>query len=123
MWGSLVGGVLIATLIRWAIGGLVHDRIPFTTYYPAILVATLLGGFWRGTLASALSAVVAWWLFMSPSFGSALDQAQLVSLPLFSSASCWLVQSLHLTLSSIIFLSKSISDARRTSVLDNSHRW
>lgn len=83
VWGSLVGGVLIATLIRWAIGGLVHDRIPFTTYYPAILVATLLGGFWRGTLASALSAVVAWWLFMSPSFGSALDQAQLVSLITF----------------------------------------
>lgn len=83
VWGSLVGGVLIATLIRWAIGGLVHDRIPFTTYYPAILVATLLGGFWRGTLASVLSAVVAWWLFMSPPFGSAFDQAQLVSLITF----------------------------------------
>ena len=53
---SLVGGILIATLIRWAIGGFVLDRIPFTTYYPAIVVATLLGGFWLGTLASILSA-------------------------------------------------------------------
>jgi K+-sensing histidine kinase KdpD len=88
VWGSLVGGVLVATVIRWAIGGLVHDRIPFTTYYPAIVVATLLGGFWRGALASILSAVLAWWLFMSP-FGFALDQGQLVSLiPSFSSASC-----------------------------------
>jgi K+-sensing histidine kinase KdpD len=78
-----VGGLLIATLIRWAIGGLVQERIPFTTYYPAIVVATLLGGFWWGTLASILSAAVAWWLFMSPTFGFALDQAQLVSLITF----------------------------------------
>jgi PAS domain S-box-containing protein len=83
VWGSLVGGVLVATLIRWAIGGLVDDRIPFTTYYPAIVVATLLGGFWRGTLASALSAAVAWWVFMPPAFGFALDQPQLVSLITF----------------------------------------
>ena len=83
MWGSLVGGLLIATLIRWAIGGLVQERIPFTTYYPAIVVATLLGGFWWGTLASILSAAVAWWLFMPPTFGFALDQAQLVSLITF----------------------------------------
>jgi PAS domain S-box-containing protein len=83
VWGSLVGGLLIATLIRWAIGGLVQERIPFTTYYPAIVVATLLGGFWWGTLASILSAAVAWWLFMSPTFGFALDQAQLVSLITF----------------------------------------
>jgi PAS domain S-box-containing protein len=83
VWGSLVGGVLIATLIRWAIGELVQERIPFTTYYPAILVATLLGGFWLGTLASILSAAVAWWLFMPPAFGFGLDQAQLVSLITF----------------------------------------
>ena len=83
MWGSLVGGLLIATFIRWAIGGLVQERIPFTTYYPAIVVATLLGGFWWGTLASILSAAVAWCLFMPPAFGFALDQAQLVSLITF----------------------------------------
>ena len=83
VWGSLVGGLLIATFIRWAIGGLVQERIPFTTYYPAIVVATLLGGFWWGTLASILSAAVAWWLFMPPAFGFALDQAQLVSLITF----------------------------------------
>jgi PAS domain S-box-containing protein len=83
VWGSLVGGVLIATLIRWAIGELVLERNAFTTYYPVIVIATLLGGFWLGTLASFVSGIVAWWLFMSPAFGSALDHAQLVSLITF----------------------------------------
>jgi PAS domain S-box-containing protein len=63
--------------------GLVHDRIPFTTYYPAIVVATLLGGFWLGILASILSAIIAWWMFMSPTLGLALDAAQLTSLITF----------------------------------------
>ena len=37
-WGVALSGILLATLIRWAIGGYVLDRIAFTTYYPAILV-------------------------------------------------------------------------------------
>ena len=59
VYGAALSAILIATSIRWAMGGLVHDRIPFTTYYPAIVVATLLGGFWLGILASVLSAIIA----------------------------------------------------------------
>jgi PAS domain S-box-containing protein len=83
VYGAALGAILIATFIRWAMGGFVHDRIPFTTYYPAIVVATLLGGFWLGMLASILSATIAWWLFMPPTFGLALDAAQLTSLITF----------------------------------------
>jgi PAS domain S-box-containing protein len=83
VYGAALGAILISTFIRWAMGGLVHDRIPFTTYYPAIVVATLLGGFWLGILASILSATIAWWLFMPPTFELALDAAQLTSLITF----------------------------------------
>jgi len=50
VYGTAIGAVLIATLIRWALGAYVHDRIPFTTYYPAIVVATLLGGYLAGNI-------------------------------------------------------------------------
>jgi PAS domain S-box-containing protein len=83
VWGSLVGGLLIATLIRWGIGELGQENNAFTTYYPAIVIVTLLGGFWWGVLASIVSAAVAWWLFMPPTFGFALGQAHLVSLITF----------------------------------------
>jgi PAS domain S-box-containing protein len=46
-------------------------------------VATLLGGFWLGTLASFLSAMLAWWVFMPPAFGFALNAAQAASLIAF----------------------------------------
>jgi hypothetical protein len=55
LYGAALGAILVATFIRWAMGGFVHDRIPFTTYYPAIVIATLLGGFWLGMAASLLS--------------------------------------------------------------------
>ena len=83
VYGAALGGLLLATLIRWAMGGLVHDRIPFTTYYPAIVIATLLGGFWLGMLASFISGIVAWWVFMSPQFGFAFNSAQTTSLITF----------------------------------------
>jgi len=83
VYGAALGGLLLATLIRWAMGGLVHDRIPFTTYYPAIVIATLLGGFWLGMLASFISGIVAWWVFMSPQFGYAFNSAQITSLITF----------------------------------------
>jgi PAS domain S-box-containing protein len=83
VWGGVLGSVLLATLARWAIGGLVEDLIPFTTYYPAIVVATLLGGFWLGTLATILSAALAWWLFLPPTFGFAFDRPEITSLATF----------------------------------------
>src|SRR5262245_24987496 len=83
VWGAILGGVLLSTAVRWAIGGLVDDRIPFPTYYAAIVVATLLGGFWLGTLTCLLSAVLAWWIFLPPRFGFGIDQSQITSIIAF----------------------------------------
>jgi PAS domain S-box-containing protein len=59
--------VAVATLIRWAIGEYVPGRIPFTLYFPAIVIAALAGGFWPGMLAIVLSALAACLLFILPS--------------------------------------------------------
>jgi PAS domain S-box-containing protein len=91
VWGGVLGSVLLATLARWAIGGLVEDLIPFTTYYLAIVVATLLGGFWLGMLATILSALLAWWLFLPPVFGFSLDRPEIASLVTFVLVSLLLV--------------------------------
>jgi PAS domain S-box-containing protein len=103
VYGATLGAILIATFIRWSMGGFVHDRIPFTTYYPAIVVAILLGGFWIGMLASILSAIIAWWMFMSPTFGLALDAAQLTSLITFILV-CFLLVGIVTALNSAIEL-------------------
>ena len=40
----------------------------FGTFYPAVLIATLVGGLWAGILAALLSVLIAWWAFLQPHF-------------------------------------------------------
>ena len=114
VYGTAIGAVLIATLIRWPLGAYVHGRIPFTTYYPAIVVATLLGGFWLGSLASVLSAILAWWLFMLPIFGFSLDGAQITSLLAFLLVCILLVGAVAALNSAVDLLLVEIDNRRKT---------
>ena len=58
--------VAVATTLRYLLGLLWPDIVVFATYYPAILVATLVCGVPAGITATLLGAVSAWWLFISP---------------------------------------------------------
>jgi two-component sensor histidine kinase len=45
-----------------------EDSQVFTTFYPAVLFATLLGGVGAGMYAAVLSGLIVWWAFMAPPF-------------------------------------------------------
>jgi two-component sensor histidine kinase len=57
--------VLVATWARWTFGLLGAD-LPFATYFPAVLVCTLVAGYHAGLATVLLSAVVVWWAFIPP---------------------------------------------------------
>ena len=90
-YGIAVAAIAIATLIRWGIAEYVLGRIPFTLYFPAIVIATLLGGFWPGMLATILSVFAAWFLFLPPEFSFSLNWPDVTSLLVFISTSLLLV--------------------------------
>jgi len=58
-----VGLVAAATLIGWGMGTSVF-RVPFITFFPAIVSAALIGGLWPGVLATTLSSLAAWYFFI-----------------------------------------------------------
>jgi len=72
-FGIAIAAVAVATIIRWIIWEYVLGRIPFTVYFLAIVLATLLGGFWPGMLATILSVVVASFFFVPPEFNFSLS--------------------------------------------------
>jgi len=82
-YGFAVAMIALAVLVRWFVGEYVGARIPFVTFYPAIVFATLIGGLWPGILATILSTVAAWLLFVPPYFSFALGERELVQLLLF----------------------------------------
>jgi PAS domain-containing protein len=83
-YGIAVGCVAVAVAARAAIGGQLMDGLPFITFYPAVLVAALVGGFGPGIAATVLSLLMAWFLFIPPAFTFVLDVKQVTSLILFA---------------------------------------
>jgi Domain of unknown function (DUF4118) len=67
VYGTVAVALGIATFARWAVTGQVVAG-PFVTYYPAIIIATLIGGFWPGILTTACAAVIGWYLFLPSAF-------------------------------------------------------
>ncbi len=61
--------VAVATLLHWSIGHFINaDAQVFTTFYPAVLFAALVGGMGAGIYAAILSGTIAWWAFLPPHF-------------------------------------------------------
>ena len=58
-YGFAVVAVGIACLLRVALGDALGAKLAYVTFYPAIMVAALLGGIGPGVLATALSALYA----------------------------------------------------------------
>jgi len=44
------------------------SRLCFATFFPAILIASLLGGARAGIFAAAVTIPIVWWAFMPPYF-------------------------------------------------------
>ncbi len=82
-YGIAIAACAVATGLRWVVGSQLIEGVPFITYYPAIVIATLFGGFWPGLLSILLSSVTASYLFLPPPLSLELDQKEAASLLLF----------------------------------------
>jgi hypothetical protein len=56
--------VVVAGLARWAVGLFVADVVPFATFFPATLIASLVGGTGPGIFAAISGGVIGWWAFI-----------------------------------------------------------
>ena len=68
-WSSLA--VVIATTAAAVIVRLVFlqalgTQVAFITFYPAVIISALYGGFWPGLLAAVFSAVLADYFWIEP---------------------------------------------------------
>ena len=73
--------VALAVLVRGAIGAYTGVQV-FTTFYPAVIVAALVGGLWPGIFATVLSVIAAWYLVI-PRFFAGPGEHELVEFVLF----------------------------------------
>ena len=72
--------VVLASVLRWGLGLLSPDILPFSTFYPAVLFAALAGGAGPGAFAAMLGGIVGWWAFMSTQFMVPITPGQQINL-------------------------------------------
>jgi two-component sensor histidine kinase len=84
--------VAVATVLRWGLGLVTDDILPFPTYYPAVLFAALVGGTYAGVVAALLGGVIGWFAFVTPYFAFLpISVGQAISLALYLIASLTIV--------------------------------
>ena len=81
-YGVPLVAVALASFARAAINDGTFG--PFTTYYPAIIISTLVGGLGPGILTLALSSLAAWYWFPAPEGSLDLGKEQIISLCIFA---------------------------------------
>jgi K+-sensing histidine kinase KdpD len=64
--GLCVACVIAATLARIAVGMMFGPTLPFATYFPAVLISTLVGGVIASLLSIPLSVTAVWWAIDAP---------------------------------------------------------
>src|SRR5688572_31319503 len=57
------GSVAVATVLRALIDVLLNEQVPYSTFYPAVMLTALCCGLWWGLASTVLSALAAtFWL-------------------------------------------------------------
>jgi PAS domain S-box-containing protein len=65
-YGIALAAFAVATLTRWAIEDFVPGQVPFIFYFPALVIATFLGGLGPGIVVAILSGLTGASAFMGP---------------------------------------------------------
>ncbi len=97
-YGLAAAVVVVAGLLRGALGAQFLGLVPFPTFFPAVLIATLLGGLGPGLLATFLSGLLCWFFWLHPTAALVSPAAAVpINLALFTVACLCLVGTAEAT--------------------------
>jgi PAS domain S-box-containing protein len=84
-YGIAVAIIAVATALRVVLSPIWGVGLPYITFYPAVMASAWLGGLGPGLVATALGALIADYLWISPSFSFAIgDFADTLGLLVFT---------------------------------------
>ncbi len=108
----VVASVAAATVARFMLNERLPEGVPFITYYPAILIATLAGS-WPGVWATVISSILAWYFFIPPAFAWSLTEKESLSLLIFMFNSAVIVAIMTLLSQAVEQIKEQEQDQRR----------
>lgn len=83
-YAAALGAVAVALLARLSLDPVLGVKLPYITLFPSIMVASWLGGFWPGVVATVVSAIAAELLWIEPRFSWGIaDKGEVIGVILF----------------------------------------
>ena len=70
--------------VRLAIDSSLPPGFPYLTFFPAVIVATLVSGLWPGIACAALGGVASWYFFIAPVNSFALTPGAVLALVFYA---------------------------------------
>jgi PAS domain S-box-containing protein len=96
-YAAAIAAVAIALGLRVVVAPFVGAHVPFSTFYPAVIAAALMGGVGPAILATMLSALVAWYGFLPPELSWSLEPKEDVEILLFLA-----VNGINITIAAVL---------------------
>lgn len=83
-WALSLGLALVAIIVRYAINDALPPGFPYLTFFPAVIVTTLLAGLWPGIVSATLCGLAAWFFFIAPAHSFDLNPGALTALGFYT---------------------------------------
>src|SRR3954471_13131656 len=78
-----VGAFLLALVIRLALDSYLPPGFPFLTFFPAVILSTLIAGLWPGIVCAAISGLAALYFFIQPYYSCEMDYGAKIAMAFY----------------------------------------
>lgn len=83
-WAFALSLFLAAFGLRLLIDSRLPPGFPYLTFFPAVIVATLISGLWPGIVCAALGGIASWYFFIAPVNSFGLTPGALLALAFYT---------------------------------------
>ncbi|MDQ1199366.1 two-component sensor histidine kinase [Rhizobium sp. SORGH_AS 787] len=70
----------IALIVRLAVQERLPPGFPFLTFFPAVIITTLICGLWPGIVSAVMSGLASWYFFIPPAYTLELTPGSILAL-------------------------------------------
>src|SRR5690349_5159169 len=75
---------LLSLVPRLALEGSLPPGYPFLTFFPAVILTTLIAGLWPAIMTAVMSGLAAWYFFIEPVYSFELNPGVILALGFFA---------------------------------------
>jgi two-component sensor histidine kinase len=74
----------VAFTLRLELDSTLPAGFPYLTFFPAVIVATLVSGLWPGVVSAVLGGLASWYFFIAPTYSFGLTPGALLALAFYT---------------------------------------